>query len=347
MKSIATIIIAATFFLIGGCSGNADKRGTSAPAVQQQKKKPGVKVVKIKPQPMSVTIKTGGTIESKMQTTINAPAEGMVESLNASEGDVVASGAVLGYVVSTDQQNMLALTRSDLEREKSSAGGNENTEVITAAQKRFDMAQGLYKPFPIVSPSRGVVLAKSVEAGASVNARQPMMVIADLRQLVVRTAVAERFVSAVRNGLKVTLHIPALGDSAIVGQISLVNPAVDTRSRTCGIEISLPHHKLIKPGMTAVCEIVIASKKSVVAVPHDAVVVKPNGDKLVFTVRDSTAIANKITTGLESNALVEIISGIHADDLVVVAGNENLKDGAEVKISQPENKPDANKKSGS
>jgi membrane fusion protein (multidrug efflux system) len=344
MKSILALVSAA-ILLISGCSDNSDKRKIAAPSTQQQKKKPGVKIVKIALQPLSVTIKTGGTIESNMQTTINAPAEGMIESLNANEGDLVSQGAVLGYVVSSDQQNMLALTRSDLEREKSAAGGDENAEPVNSARTKLEMAKGLYRPFPVVSPSNGVVISKSVEIGSSVNARQPMMVIADLRQLVVKTAVAERFVSSLRTGLKVRLHIPALGDSAIIGQISLVNPAVDAGSRTCGIEVSLPRHKLIKPGMTAVCDIVIASKPLAVAVPHDAVVVKPNGDKLVFTVRDSTAFANKITTGLETNALVEILSGINANDLVVVAGNESLNDGAEVKISQP--KTGAQQKSGS
>jgi len=326
-------IIVLTFFLLIGCTEKSQTNTATTGAKAMST--PSVKVTAAQLKPIIISIKIGGTVEPKMQTWINAPAEGTIQSLNVSEGNSVRAGSVIGYVVSADQQNMLALAKSEYERTLQAASGDESQESVIQAAKRYKMAKDLYKPFPIVSPANGIVMIKEVEIGANVNIRQPLLMIADLQQMIVRTAVPEQYTKVFKNGQRVKLLIPVMGDKALHGTISMINPAVDIKSRTCGLEISVPHNNLIKPGMTAVCELVIANKSSALSVPQDAVVVKPNGDKIVFTVRDSTAYANLIVTGLETNNIIEILSGIKVGDIVVISGNENLKDKTKVKISAP------------
>jgi Cu(I)/Ag(I) efflux system membrane fusion protein len=340
-----TFLFVAVLTILIGCSEKSKQISPQKPTAQM-KKKPVVKAITIKPQPISLSIKVAGTIESKMQTTVNAPAEGVIASLNVNEGDEVKAGSVLGYVVTTDQQNMLALATGEYELQKSNAGNGEDSEKIIAARKKLDMAEQLYKPYPIVSPANGIVISKTMESGSNVNVRQPIMVIADIKQLIVKTAVPERFLSTIKKGQLVKLSIPALGKTILQGKIEMIYPSVDVRTRTCGIEITVAQNYSLKPGMTAVSEIVIAAKESAIAVPHDAVVIKPNGDKQIFTVTESKARAQKIETGIETNKLIEITSGISIGDMVIVAGNESLKDGTEITVSQPELQNSKNEKKG-
>jgi RND family efflux transporter MFP subunit len=176
-----------------------------------------------------------------------------------------------------------------------------------------------------------VVITKAVEPGAIIAARQQLAEIADVQQLIVKTAISEQFVSSVKVGQKVRVTVSGC-DSAFIGNVSLIYPSIDIRSRTIGVEIALGLRKNLRPGMSAIVEFTIASHPSALAVPYDAVLVRPTGEKIVFTVSDSTAHSHKVTTGIETNTSIEISDGIIAGDKVIVMGQDNIKDGAVVKI---------------
>jgi hypothetical protein len=98
------------------------------------------------------------------------------------------------------------------------------------------------------------------------------------------------------------------------------------------VKIALVQHKNLRPGMSVVVEFAIASQPSALVVPYDAVLVRPSGEKIVFTVSDSMAHAHKVSTGIETNTLLEITEGLAEGDKVIIQGQDNLKDGAIVKI---------------
>jgi multidrug efflux pump subunit AcrA (membrane-fusion protein) len=82
----------------------------------------------------------------------------------------------------------------------------------------------------------------------------------------------------------------------------------------------------------------LVSKNNAVVLPQDALVVKPDGSKFVFIVEDSKAIMTKVETGIEANEKIEILNGVKFGQKVIIAGQENLKDGSKVKISETERK---------
>jgi len=253
-----------------------------------------------------------------------------VSSLDMREGDAVSPGSVIGHVISTDQQSMLALAEAEYSRARSAEDGDSGIAVKTA-KARLDAAKALYKSVPIVCPIKGIVITKVVERGAIVTARQPLIEVADIQQLIVKTAVAEQYISSVKVGQKVRVTVSG-SDSAGMGMVSLIYPSIDIRSRTIGIEIALGSRKNLRPGMSAIVEFIIASHPSALALPYDAVLVRPNGEKIVFTVSDSTAHTHKVVTGIETNSSIEITEGLTAGDKVIVMGQDNLKDGAIVKV---------------
>ncbi|HAJ80054.1 MAG TPA: hypothetical protein DCO75_09815 [Fibrobacteres bacterium] len=325
IHAIAVVLIFA--LLVTGCGNNKTKNGSSA---VQIKKKPGVKVMILKPQPIASRIKVSGTVDSRMRTWVTAPAEGTVLSLAVREGDAVSFGKVIGSVMSTDQQNMLALAQSEYDQAVAAAG-SDNPASVETAKSRLNTAKTLYKPLPVVCPIKGTVLTKSVEQGAIVIPRQQLVEVADLAQIIVKSAISERYVSSVKTGQKVRVMISD-SDSGIMGTVKLMYPSIDVRSRTMGVEIALGQHKNLRPGMSAVVEFAIASQPSALVVPYDAVLVRPSGEKIVFTVSDSMAHAHKVSTGIETNTLLEITEGLAEGDKVIIQGQDNLKDGAIVKI---------------
>jgi membrane fusion protein (multidrug efflux system) len=325
VQHLAGLLLSA--LLIAGCG--SEKQDT-AKGEQSLKKKPGVKIMVLKTRPIVSKIRTTGTVDSRVRTWVNAPSEGTVLSLNVSEGDAVLPGTVIGYVMSTDQQNLLALAQSQYDQSVK-AEGNDSAAEVKSAKARLDAAKSLYKSIPVVCPINGVVITKAVEPGAIVAVRQQLVEIADIGQLIVKTAVSEQYISSVKTGRKVGVMI-SRSDSAATGAVSLIYPSIDIRSRTIGVEISMGSLKNLRPGMSAVVEFTIESHLSAIAVPYDAVLVKPNGDRIVFTVSGGVAAAHKVTTGIETNSDIEITDGLSEGDSVIVMGQENLKDGAIVKV---------------
>jgi membrane fusion protein (multidrug efflux system) len=333
VRRLAGLLLSA--FLIVGC-GNVKQDVKSG--AQTPMKKPGVKIMVLKTRPIASKIRVTGTIDSRVRTWVNAPSEGTVLSLDVREGDAVLPGSVIGFVMSTDQQNLLALAQSQYDQLFKSAG-NDSAPEVKSAKARLDAAKSLYKSIPVVCPIKGVVITKAVEPGAIVAARQQLVEIADIGQLIVKTAISEQYISSVKTGHKVGVMI-SRNDSAATGTVSLIYPSIDIRSRTIGVEISMGSLKNLRPGMSAVVEFTIESHPSALAVPYDAVLVRPNGDKIVFTVSGGTAAAYKVTTGIETNSEIELTGGLSEGDSVIVMGQENLKDGAMVKVM---NTPQAGK----
>jgi membrane fusion protein (multidrug efflux system) len=101
------------------------------------------------------------------------------------------------------------------------------------------------------------------------------------------------------------------------------------------------------PGFFARIKLNVQTHDKAVMVPAEAVLVNAKGDRVAFIVQEGKAIARKVTTGIESGRLIEIVSGVKPGEQVVVAGNEKLKDQTAIKLldkkSGPNVKADAAK----
>lgn len=61
-------------------------------------------------------------------------------------------------------------------------------------------------------------------------------------------------------------------------------------------------------------------------------IISDQGQAVVFVVMDGLAIERQVQLGSTIGDRVEIVSGLAADEVVIIKGNENLRDGAKVKI---------------
>ena len=97
------------------------------------------------------------------------------------------------------------------------------------------------------------------------------------------------------------------------------------------MEVKLDYPIALIPGMFARLKLPLQTVADAVVVPGEAVLVLPSGEKVAFILKDGKAQRRMLQTGLEAGGQVQIISGLQPGEKVVVAGNEKLKDGMEVK----------------
>ncbi len=82
---------------------------------------------------------------------------------------------------------------------------------------------------------------------------------------------------------------------------------------------------LLRPGLFVRVSLPFGAAKKVLSVPADAIV-SHEGAKFVFVCREPSKFQRvDVTTGLQTDERVEIVSGIEAGTPVVVRGASNLK----------------------
>ena len=302
-----------------------------------------VQVVEVKPHPLQSTVEIVGTIEPKVSAKIIAASDGAIEELHVKENDLVQKNQVVGILSSADRLALLGETQARLERIKSRSGGNPQSsqdEELKRAIEDRDYAQRLFLGTPIVSPIAGRVIDKPVEVGSVVSAKQLLLTVADLNQLIIRTAVSELLFPKLTLGQRLAVRLDAYPDKQFSGTISLISPQVNPATRTGEIEVRVADAAgRLKPGMLATVTIVTERRENALTIPSDAMIVNANGQNIVFVTQDSVARQRVITTGLITKTQTEVREGLKPGERVVVMGQELLKEGMPVKVQELKKKP--------
>jgi multidrug efflux pump subunit AcrA (membrane-fusion protein) len=78
-------------------------------------------------------------------------------------------------------------------------------------------------------------------------------------------------------------------------------------------------------------DLVVNSAENTIVIPKD-IIISRNRVRMVFVVERGIARERRITTGLESIDVVEVISGLEPGESVVSKGFETLRDESRVNV---------------
>jgi RND family efflux transporter MFP subunit len=162
-------------------------------------------------------------------------------------------------------------------------------------------------------------------------AGMPVVAVMKLNPVRVRVGVPEAEIAQVRVGLPARVRIPAMGERDFAGKVELVGYAAELQSRTFAVRLLVPNPELVlRAGMIAEAEIEAGARKSVLTLPGEAIVRDAQGVTLVYIYYPAKqrVYSRRVSTGRGSGAEVEIESGLGREDLVVVAGQNRLREGA-------------------
>lgn len=228
----------------------------------------------------------------------------------------------------------------------------------------------------IYAPIRGTISRLDVELGERVVGTQQMtgteiMRVANLSNMEVVVDVNENDIVKVSVGDSTNVEVDAylnrefkgvvteISNSAIEGLTAdqVTNFKVKVRILEISYEDLLEgkseNYSPFRPGMTATVDIITRRKANVVGVPISAIVIKndtasigantaaadPNQKfETVFVKDGNRAKLRVVTTGIQDNRNIEIISGLEEGDIVITGPYNTvtkiLKDGDEVQITE-------------
>ena len=204
-------------------------------------------------------------------------------------------------------------------------------DVAAAAQKQLSAMSDYTR---IVAPFKGVITRRNVDNGALVQAGTnsspqalPVVSVAETDLLRLSLPIPESAVPLIRLGDVVNVHVSAL-DRKFDGKISRFAHSLDEDTRTMHTEVDVPNHgDKIVAGMFADVTLNLVKKDSVLTVPIQAVT--RNGSEASVLVVDPQGRIEerKVKLGLEGANNVEVVSGLSANEQVVIGSRSQFHPG--------------------
>ena len=218
--------------------------------------------------------------------------------------------------------------------------------VVDEAGAKRAIAQVKLDECVLKAPFAGVVTQVFVRQGDLATPRAPLLKLMDPTSLVVRAGLPESCSANIRKGTKVVVRLDAYPNKIFNAKIERVYPRLERDSRTRIIEAKIIEPVQLIPRLFARISVQGRVADDAVVVPDAAIVTTPRGDKVIYVVKEGKANMRKVTIGLEQGQSIQIIDGVQVGEMVVVAGNLNLKDGVPVQLDKATSASDTQKVTG-
>lgn len=187
----------------------------------------------------------------------------------------------------------------------------------------------------IRAPFDGVVIKRHVDRGEWISEGDTVAIIGKDDTIDIVAEIPERFIQYIKNGMQVNASANGIN---FIGTVIAIVPRGDVATRTFPIKIRTPNEHALIEGMSARVTLPTGNVTPALIVPRDAVISK-FGQNVVYAVVDAKSNMmpvqvvgyDGLSVGVESQGLAE-------EMLVVVDGNERLKDGQAVAFQKPEDK---------
>ncbi|HAT8888515.1 TPA: efflux RND transporter periplasmic adaptor subunit [Legionella pneumophila subsp. pneumophila] len=296
-RRLAFISIFLSLFLsMQGCFAHGEEievseGGAKGPVhlTPQQTKMLGIKVAEATNRPMEQMLGLNGQIQllPDAQADVSIRISGSVTAIDVNLGDIVKAGQRLATV-----QSRLV--------------GNPPPNVAVTA------------------PIAGLIDARNINLGQAVEPNTVLFHISNRDKLFVIAQVYEEDLGKIKVGQAVNIHALSYPRQIFKGQMTLIEPNLDSLTRTVNVRITLDNKEgLLKPGMFVRANVILAYNEAALAVPS-AALLQADNETFVFVQNDDTYDRVVVKVGAVDDEHSEITDGLVPGDLVVTQGNREL-----------------------
>jgi multidrug efflux pump subunit AcrA (membrane-fusion protein) len=218
------------------------------------------------------------------------------------------------------------------EEDKAAAEAQFRAASAQAAEARKRLADAR-----LAAPIAGFIGMRRMEAGQTVAAGIPVVSVLDLDPVKIRVGIPEAEIGKVRQGARAEITVPSLDNRRFAGTVEMVGVAADPTSRTYSVKITVPNpHRALLAGMVSEARIVGPSTVRALTVPGEAIVRDPQGATQVFVYFPDRGrvYARRVTVGEPLGNELEIREGLAGNEQVVVAGQQNVREGSPVTVAE-------------
>jgi cobalt-zinc-cadmium efflux system membrane fusion protein len=296
------------------------------------------------------------------QALVSAPQGGVVARLLVAEGDVVAVAQPLAEIDSAEylerQRDYLdAVAAAELAGTQEARDRGlfdegiiaerrvaETSAMARAARSRLDQAgaqlalagftradlerlateRRLATRIVLRAPLAGTVVAVHGSVGGRVGALDPVLAVADLRELWLETRLPQERAAGVAVGMSVAVAPP--GHAELVGTVTAIGGVVDPATQTVLVRAAIDNSSgALRAGQFLTARIRAPAPSGGVLVVPVAALTRHEGDILLFVRSGGDVLARRVAVLGEDGARAYVRGDLKQSELIAVAGIGALK----------------------
>ena len=233
-----------------------------------------------------------------------------------------------------------AVTQQELnERRSAYVQAQANLAAADAEVQRLKKLES----FKLVrAPFAGAIIRRDVEVGDLVNAGnggagQALFTLANVHPLRLYVYVQQAYAQRIRIGDPVTVTLNEHPDQPLQAKIKHIAGAIDAATRTLQVEINLPNHEgKLLAGSYVQVTLAASADAGTLHVPSNVLLFRPEGTRIATVDNTGRVTLHTVTVGHDLGTSLEILSGITAQDNLVLNPADSLADNDVVVVSKPD-----------
>ena len=291
-------------------------------------------------------VEISGVVRAADLASIAPKVMGNISAFPVNLGQRVEKGDLLAKIDAAEiaarvsqARTQLSQAQRDLKREQGLLAKEASTaEMVRNLEDRVSMmeamlteAQAMLTYTEIRAPFAGLVSRIYADEGSLASPGMPLLELEGNNGFEIEAGIPESLMSGLALGSRFKAHLPSK-QSAFEVVVTEVSPGSDNQSRSVKVRFKVPAEVDVRAGQFARIT-VEGAKRSKILVPQTAVS-KLGQMERVFVLEDDHAVLRLVKTGAMSDSLIEVVSGLDADEWVVAEAAQPLTDGQPLEVTQ-------------
>ena len=300
----------------------------------------------ITPHLLTDEILTVGKLVPDEEVQLTFETSGKVTDIYFEEGSHVNKGELLAKVNDSHLQAQLSRLEAQiplaeervyrqktlLQRDAVSKEALEivNTELATL-KADIEQVKAQIKMTELRAPFDGIIGLRQISVGAYASPSTIVASLTSVSPIKIEFSVSERYAKDIKKGTGLSFNVDGY-TTPFEAQVYATESSIDPETHNLTVR-ALYHNKeqLLLPGQYTGIRLKQKEIHDAISVPAEAIVPEMGKNK-VFVYRNGKAEPTDVTTGLRTDAEVQIINGLQPGDTILTSGTLQLRKGSAVKI---------------
>ncbi|HEY4403808.1 MAG TPA: efflux RND transporter periplasmic adaptor subunit [Xanthobacteraceae bacterium] len=315
----------------------------------------------------SATIDLPGRLEAYSQAQIYARVSGYLKGWEADIGAPVKAGQLLAEIDAPDLDQQILQAQADLtsaqanailadanlqrsqslvrsgsvtkqDLDQKTADSASRLGLVNSAQANLDRLRVMERYKRIVAPFDGLVTLRATDIGALINAGgsggPALFVVSDTSKLRVYVNVPQNYAPSIKIGTKAQLSVPEYPGRTFTATVNASAQSVEVGSGTTRMQLLVDNAGgELMTGAFVDVQLELAHPEIAINVPASALIIGQNGVHVATLGADDRVVLKAVTIARDLGKVVEIASGLTAEDRVIDSPPDGIAAGDQVRVA--------------
>jgi HlyD family secretion protein len=254
--------------------------------------------------------------------------------------ELYAQGFV-GATVKDEAERAFQIAKSQLQIGQQQLGSLETggselalaQATINQAHAASESAAARLRYSIIQAPKSGTLIMRNVEAGDGVVPGKVLMSLSPTGDIQLLVQIDEKNIKWLHVNQMALASADAYPNQKFQAQLVAINPRIDLQRGSVEVKLTVKNPPIeLKQDMTVSVDIEANRIDNALLIPVSAVHDFATQAPWVFLIQEGVAKKRLIGLGIESQGLVQVLSGLSAGDLVVPVQSAEVRDGLPVRV---------------